>query len=1215
MQLKDLYQKSIERNLNPVVNAENLDAETVKTEIEEYVFTEEIIDGLYKILDAIRSKKYNHDGIWINGYFGSGKSHFLKYLNYCFDPKYRDAALERLKEGVNEFDPLTNPKSKLYVTPAEVKDLCEWLKKATVDTILFNIGQVSNYQGDADKVFLNVFWNEFNHFRGYNKFNLALAQHFEKALDARGKLGEFKEKISEEGFDWDTEASDLAINELDLVMEKGKEVLPTLSTDIIRKKVEDDSIFLSVETFTNELAAYLDTKDKDYRLVFLVDEVSQFINDRKNLLLQLQSIVERLHTACKDQVWVACTAQQELNEIVESCKMNDVTEAIGKIMGRFEVRMSLKGTKPEYITQKRVLEKNGTGEKELGKMYDDKKNALEAQFQLPATYNAYGNRDEFIGYYPFVPYQLRLIQQVFNSFVDHGFVDTEVKGNERSIIKVTYNTAQLTKDEDVGHFIGFDQFFHAMFQNSLTNKGQKALTNASKFAEEYQGDTDFAMRVVNVLFMVANMGESDKLLFKATVDNLSILLMRDVDAQKLALKEQVQKVLQFLCDKNAIRKETDKSGDEIYLFYNEEEMEVANLIKNKRVDDSYMAEKLKAIIFEYFGMTAKENYFSRSFSVCAEIFSRTFLSTNNPEMKVEFVFDRDGAENAETYALKNSEKSRMAFYLADFYNGDSKFKANFFRYCQTFKYLETEQATSDLRARTNATFRERANTLLNTKLLKQLHDALDSCQIVSGDALVSASMVGQKGGKDRYKNAVKYHLGQIYPQAPLVDKYPMDQASLAKKILSPLPDDPMGLGYPLCEAERKMETYLQNKGKACSVKEVVHYFGRPPYGWAETCTLQALNELVRSRHFEFSFNNIPRPEPKVVADNLLKYQEKFEIDVAEAIPQKLVNDFIDAWKDCFSVVSVGNSSDANSVFDYCRNTEKNDDALGNKIEDYQKLRYDFGHRPFTGCLDKALEQLLAWEKIHDPKTFFETVIASRDAMVELLGKCRDLAEFRDGNFEKYKDVLDFISNNEENFTYLGEDEKGAVAELEAIKNDEWPIGNMKAYIKFKRELSGKIEEQKEALRKELRDANSVAYDELVDMVGKIGLKNAPESYLPTKDSYVKYGCDKQSLAGLKGALHEVDEQKSKWVGVLMQKLSEENAVSPSPSVGGNNATSEPEPSPAPRKQKPVMVNIKKDMAVHSGTQLKSEADVDEYLAKLKVQLMQHVNDDEFTIIQ
>lgn len=182
-----------------------------------------------------------------------------------------------------------------------------------------------------------------------------------------------------------------------------------------------------------------------------------------------------------------------------------------------------------------------------------------------------------------------------------------------------------------------------------------------------------------------------------------------------------------------------------------------------------------------------------------------------------------------------------------------------------------------------------------------------------------------------------------------------------------------------------------------------------------------------------------------------------------------------------------------------------------------------------------------------------------------------------------------------------------MAELEAIKNDEWPIGNMKAYIKFKRELSGKIEEQKEALRKELREANSVAYDELVDMVGKIGLKNAPESYLPTKDSYVKYGCDKQSLAGLKGALHEVDDQKSRWIAILMQKHALENPAPVEPGPGNV-------PHPV-NKRKPVMVNVKKDMVVHSGTQLKSEADVDEYLAKLKVQLMQHVNDDEYTIIQ
>ena len=77
MKLKNIYLKDIDRTVNPAVSASDFSADTVKTEIEEYVFTDEIINGLYKILSAIQRREYRHNGIWINGYFGSGKSHFL----------------------------------------------------------------------------------------------------------------------------------------------------------------------------------------------------------------------------------------------------------------------------------------------------------------------------------------------------------------------------------------------------------------------------------------------------------------------------------------------------------------------------------------------------------------------------------------------------------------------------------------------------------------------------------------------------------------------------------------------------------------------------------------------------------------------------------------------------------------------------------------------------------------------------------------------------------------------------------------------------------------------------------------------------------------------------------------------------------------------------------------------------------------------------------
>ena len=78
MKFKELYSKGLDRKVNPAVSASDLSEDTVMTEIVEYVFTEEIVINLYDILVNIRQNQGSHVGIWINGYFGTGKSHFLK---------------------------------------------------------------------------------------------------------------------------------------------------------------------------------------------------------------------------------------------------------------------------------------------------------------------------------------------------------------------------------------------------------------------------------------------------------------------------------------------------------------------------------------------------------------------------------------------------------------------------------------------------------------------------------------------------------------------------------------------------------------------------------------------------------------------------------------------------------------------------------------------------------------------------------------------------------------------------------------------------------------------------------------------------------------------------------------------------------------------------------------------------------------------------------
>ena len=57
MKLKEIYNNNIERNVNPAVSITNESDNTITTEIEEYVFTDDIINNLYDLLATIKDTK------------------------------------------------------------------------------------------------------------------------------------------------------------------------------------------------------------------------------------------------------------------------------------------------------------------------------------------------------------------------------------------------------------------------------------------------------------------------------------------------------------------------------------------------------------------------------------------------------------------------------------------------------------------------------------------------------------------------------------------------------------------------------------------------------------------------------------------------------------------------------------------------------------------------------------------------------------------------------------------------------------------------------------------------------------------------------------------------------------------------------------------------------------------------------------------------------
>ncbi len=1200
MILKDLYSNDINRKVNPAVSATDLDKETIETEIKEYVFTEDIVQGLYNIMSAIMKKEKSHDGIWINGYYGSGKSHFLKYLDYCLSPEYGEKAMGRLMRAAEDFDPLQNSKSKLNVTPSEMKDLAVWLKNNTIDTILFNIETVSNSRGNNKRIFLDVLWNELNKFRGYNGFNIALAQYLEKVLDENGKFEEFQEKLKEKGMDWKARASTYAIMKLDTVLDIAKSLVPTLTTDIIRDKIKQDDAYVSVETFMQELKQFIDSKGSNYHLVYLVDETSQFINNRGDLLLQLQEIVTRLHEVCADRVWLGCTAQQDLSELLDGCHILSTSEDYGKIMGRFEVKVSLKGTQPEYITQKRILDKTGQAEIVLGKLYDDKKNAIETQFQLPSGYSSFSDRDNFIAYYPFVPYQFKLMKQVFDSFVQLGFVEREVKGNERSIIKVTHSTAKDTKSEEVGKFISFDQFYNAMFQGVLTHVGQRAIKNAVDVIEEYpENKREFGKRVVNILFMICYLSQTDRLVFPATVDNMINLLMRDVDANRLAIKQDLSDVLAFLYDKNIIRLEPKKDkSPEYYCFYTEDEMQVAQLVKNQPVDNHFMGEVLKNIFFDYMGAPqGRENYCGNRFTISGIVMGRNFL-TNNADIEMELVMEDNFSGDTGTYALGN-KTNRLSFLIAPLYNADKTLTNDFYRYCQLQAFVKTP-AQNEQRQRTIDAFVERERKTFDQNIKKKFRDIFDSCDVVSGTTDISAFMVQTKEkGAKRYSLAMEKHFENMYPYAKWVTgtEFPKSNDALRDRVKTPIAKDEYGPLNPMRRYEEPVERYLSTiQYPEVNLTDIVKKFAAIPYGWSELATLYIVNELVRRRKRDYAYNGDPNVEWKTIAPVLATEKTKITIRPAQAIDRQLIDDFVAAWKNIFGLNSIS-SVDSSELF------RKTKDDLSNYIRNYTELVTKYSRYPFAGPLGDMLALFEKWNTERDNQKYFKLVVADSDTGKSTMDCCKEIKQFCEDQLAKYNEIVSYVENNSDNFNFLDNKGRSAAAQLQGISSDLHPWNSLQGYLKIKREIDNALN----IVKKQFCDTIRANYTAAMEYLQTVATENGCNaSILPALDSVVTSKTNTSNLYALQSNCN-ADAFQSEWVERLMKTIPQ-NPTPPQPNP--NASGSEPTPTPQPSTKKTRRVELK----TKTTKPLATEADVDNYLNTLRQQLMDIINGGEDVMI-
>lgn len=1109
MKIRELFDRDIDRNINPAVVVSDKKDETIQAEIREYVFTDDLIEKFYQVLNTVMNVTGKKTGIWVNGYYGSGKSHFIKYVHYLLNQETSDLAFEMLEKALKKYD---DSRGIGDVTESNLRILRKKIAGAGCEDIMFNVEDETD-DGDSQERMTRILLNMLNRFRGMNSSDIPLALLLEKPLIRADVFESFKNKVEEElGFDWTRDAAQAAAFYLRDVLEIAKEFVPALDVDSLHNRLTHPETFkVSVsDTLIPELQEYIRDKPADYRLLFLIDEISQYVGGNKEILLNYQSIVEQVGEKCQNKVWIASTAQQSLEEVSTGVGVTNMKDEFGKILGRFDTRVSLQSNDASYITKRRVLDKNSAGLQYLGKLYDDKKDFIENQFKIShELYKGYKDKEDFIGSYPFVPYQFKLIANVFEAFQQLEFVIKEVKDNERSVLGITHFTTKRHADEEVGGFLPFDAFYNTQFSTNLTHKGLGAIENALEVAK---GDA-FMERVVKVLFMISNLLESQRQTFPSNVENLSILLMTDLDQNRKDLHKKVEAALEKLQEESVIRKEGNS-----YFFFNEDEIEVQTLIKNQPVS---LDDKLKTFYEEFFqeltSVRTKVHYGVNDFTFSISVDEKVM----NPrgDFKLQIVFNSD--TSSAKLALDASKKDLLVC-VHDWFNEDKSLKNEFDKFCRTVKYLiNNSSGATGSRANTNANFKNR-NSELKAQLLQKFTDRFGSTDFVSTQQVIEGKSLPAAKPKDRLEQVMRDHVGAIYNKHLLSEKCAQTPSALRDRAA-----DKQTLALnTLSDGEQVVENVIERAGGSMTVEELISQFEREPFGWRAEATLDMALQLVRKKKREFRYKGeVPNSNLDFINKAIVTAERSScSVVIGDAISQEVLDKVIHAFKNTFNE-SLAHTTDDDTLLHNLKQ------ELTRKEAEFADLARAYGGKaPWADSFFEGEEWLRNLNGKRGKLALFNELIDHEGQSKALVDKIKDLKEFADSHFDKYQLLKDFLDANRDNFLDLPD---SFVTQAERIKNfleSQTPRNDLRHAMKAKEELEAGLKQLAEDRRKQVQMAYATIFDLLEQELKQRGVS---ADVIASRDELVERVGNEQHLGELQRLYSRADDFKSEQLQLII----------------------------------------------------------------------------------
>lgn len=966
MKIQSMFQKNINRDINGVIKVAQDDEQSLVQELGEYIITKELRRHFNTFFNNY-SKAIDHPtdkiGVWISGFFGSGKSHFLKMLSYLLS-NHEVAGRHAVDFFKDKFD---DPM--MYATIVRCTNI-------PTESILFNIdieGPINKDKTAVLRVFAKVFYNHL----GFYGEDLKIAK-LERFVDMRGKTDAFHKEFEKvNGAPWVESRASYAFFEDDIVSVL-QSVLGMSETAARNWFNGEENGDMSIKQLVEEIKEYVDSKGKDFRLLFCVDEVGQYIGDDGNLMINLQSIVEELGSKCRGKVWVMVTSQEAIDSVVKISG-----DDFSKIQGRFNTRLSLSSASVDEVIKKRILEKTSDADQLLHMVYDKEHAVLKNLFTFSEAVldiKGYASGAEFSATYPFVPYQFIIIQKVLAEIRKHGNSGKHLSGGERSMLSGFQEAAQKVQGKDENALVPFSQFYDTV-HTFLESPIRRVIDRCQTAADKHDGLEQRDVSVLKLLYLIRYIDD-----IKANIDNISILMVDDIRTDKITLRREIAQALERLERQNYVA----RNGDN-YSFLTDEEQDIAIDIRNTSVDSTTIVQSIGQTIFSELYPSKKYKYNKYDFAYDQYI-DETLVGAAQGGVRLRFVTVASDYYNvSEQKLIMDSQVNNEAIVLLSNevqYFEELETAAKIRKYIKQKNVSQLPESIQDIIRKRQA----------QARTLEESAKAQIDKAIVGGTFFIYGEKIEIKYGdaKNKLDEALKQLIESVYSKLNLVNTFYDSDADILTILNSePYQGGFAGMGSNNEFALNEISQWLEERHMShvpVSMGDVQRRYQAIPYGWREIDIAALAARLIVSQKIEIRYGGaVVGKDDK----NLVRYlRVKSEVDKAsvsrriapsEDDMRKTVK-FLREWLGQMSI-----AEDEDGLVAFVK------DTLSTKLGRYETLLIEYTH-------DRYPQK--------------EVVQNARDLMAGVLSQKNDNVALLKRLLAKQDDLLDATDDMEEIETFF-----------------------------------------------------------------------------------------------------------------------------------------------------------------------------------------------------